>query len=324
MITKKEKYLCAIYGLALIFLFLASSTDLIIKERAVEVYPVSVIIEGTSDENYVNFRKGMDQAAMELNADVSFITLYDENSRSQQIQLMEREKEDGVKAMIVMPVDADEIRAAVSQSLAAVPLVFLGDQSAAGQGGAGVTADYFSMGQQLAARILERHGTKLPVYLLQGETGNTVVSRFEAGISSELKARGCEAVPVVRDPEEGFRMFLEQLAEENGEPAVLAALDSQSLKAAADLLDGSRELSAAVAGLYGRGTSVQILNYLDEGVIAGLAVTDDFSAGYLSVKAAVEAAAGRQKKESLVLDSFYIEKEDLRSPEYEKMLYPIE
>ena len=44
--------------MVLAVLFLLSSTDLIIKEEAAEVYPVSVIIGDTSDENYVNFRKG--------------------------------------------------------------------------------------------------------------------------------------------------------------------------------------------------------------------------------------------------------------------------
>ena len=48
----------------LILLYLLSSTDWIIKEKEVEVYPVSLIISDTSDDDYVNFRKGVDQAAV--------------------------------------------------------------------------------------------------------------------------------------------------------------------------------------------------------------------------------------------------------------------
>lgn len=41
----------------LILLYLLSSTDWIIKEKEVEVYPVSLIISDTSDDDYVNFAR---------------------------------------------------------------------------------------------------------------------------------------------------------------------------------------------------------------------------------------------------------------------------
>ncbi|MFR4578712.1 MAG: hypothetical protein ACLT76_02785 [Clostridium fessum] len=69
--------LWGILCVGLILLYLLSSTDWIIKEKEVEVYPVSLIISDTSDDDYVNFRKGVDQAAVEYNVDVSFITLYE-------------------------------------------------------------------------------------------------------------------------------------------------------------------------------------------------------------------------------------------------------
>ena len=90
MISKKEKLIWMLFGVVLVFLFLLSSTDLIIKEEERRIYPISVIVEDTSDASYVNFRKGMDRAAIEKNADVSFITLYEEENISQQLALMTR------------------------------------------------------------------------------------------------------------------------------------------------------------------------------------------------------------------------------------------
>ncbi|MFR5732702.1 MAG: hypothetical protein ACLUD2_12900 [Clostridium sp.] len=46
----------------------------------------------------------MDRAAIELNADVSMITLYEGGDASQQIERMAREQQDGARALIVMPV----------------------------------------------------------------------------------------------------------------------------------------------------------------------------------------------------------------------------
>ena len=72
----KEKCSGALWAGVLVLLFLMSSTDLIIKEKKVEIYPISVIIEDANDDYYVNFNKGMDKAAVEFHGDVSFITLY--------------------------------------------------------------------------------------------------------------------------------------------------------------------------------------------------------------------------------------------------------
>ena len=77
-------------------------------------------------------------------------------------------------------------------------------------------------------------------------------------------------------------------------------------------------------GLYGRGNTPAILGALDDGVITGVCVTDEFSRGYFSVYIAVCALEGEDSRSPLTLDSYYIEKEDLREPEYEKMLYPME
>ena len=52
----------------------------------------------------------------------------------------------------------------------------------------------------------------------------------------------------------------------------------------------------------------------------GICVTDEFSIGYLSVSMAVEAA----EKKVVAIDSVYIDKESLRDPVYEKLLFPIE
>ena len=58
-------------------LYLLSSTDLIIKEKKTEIYPVSIVIGDTTDDYYVNFRKGVEQAADDYNVDISFITLFE-------------------------------------------------------------------------------------------------------------------------------------------------------------------------------------------------------------------------------------------------------
>ena len=45
----REKLAWAACAVLLVFLYLASSTDLIIKEREVEIHPVSIILNDVND-----------------------------------------------------------------------------------------------------------------------------------------------------------------------------------------------------------------------------------------------------------------------------------
>lgn len=338
--SRKEKMLWILYGFILILLYLLSSTDLIIKEKETEVYAVSVIIEDSSDDNYVNFRKGMDQAAIDLNADVSFITLYDKGNQAQQEELILREQQEGSRVLIVSPVDAGRVLGLMEHKRLTVPLIFLNSEAALTGDGVGgrIGFDYFQMGQELAEQI-QKDALGQKVFLIGERRPDSVSVRFRDGLLSVLEPLGYEI-----DSWEGlgwkeWEAALKQAKTEDRIPAVAVALDPVSLAAAAGWISGQEaepdpeersqdrsgeEMERPLLGLYGRGNTVGLFNYLDRGILQGLCITDDFSAGYLSVRMAVDLAENRIVEDMGYLESRCIRREDLRRKEYEKMLYPIE
>ena len=170
--NRKVKFLWILYGMVLAVLFLLSSTDLIIKEEAAEVYPVSVIIGDTSDENYVNFRKGMERAAIELNGDVSFITLYEKGSAVQQRELILRELADGAGALVVAPVEADLLCEMEQESRFPVPVILINGEYETVcelERSACFTFDYYGMGQRLGEEILKEFPQQKRVCILEEE-----------------------------------------------------------------------------------------------------------------------------------------------------------
>ena len=109
-----------------------------------------------------------------------------------------------------------------------------------------------------------------------------------------------------------------------GLAAVVAALDFASTAEAAEIVGGSSVYGKYISGLYGVGMMPSLLDQLDKGTIRGLVVTNQFDAGYFAVKKAVQAIEKEQERSQLSLESYYIEKDELRSKKYEKMLYPID
>lgn len=325
---RKVNFFWILYGVVLVILFLISSTDLIIKEEEAEVYPVSVIIGDTTDENYVNFRKGMERAAFEFNGDVSFITLYEKGNLRQQRELMLREQEDGSRTLIVDLVEEEMLSELRAEGLLSIPVICINgeEKTAAGMSNtAALIFDYFDMGCKLGEEILKEHPRAKSVYLLEAEETDRAGRLFSGGLTGALEGAGCKVFPAeLLYGNERQEEIFKELAQGEPEELIVAAADPESLLAAAQLLSESEEAAKFVDGLYGRGNTVSILNYLDRGMIQGLCVTDDFSSGYLSVKTAVELAENRSVENITYVESYYIRREDLRNEKYEKMLYPIE
>ena len=319
MIGRSGKVMIVLYIVCLVVLFLMCSTDLIIREPERQIYQIAVIIEDVRSDNYGNFRKGMDLAAAELNADVRLITLYEKLDVKEQMDLMDREQQDGTDALIVVPVEEEQVSA--RQMTIPVILMRAGVAEAAGAGN--VIVDYEKMGEQLAREILKEQPADVPVYVLTDPAGQSDMDRlFLKGSDAVFQEAGRSVRRILRGEEERFYTMLEQPGAE-AQKVVILAENQDILTEAAGVVAGSEAVADAVGGLYGRGTTMAILNYLDRGVITGICVTDEFSVGYYSVREAVRALEGAGSVPT-VMESYYIDKKDLRDPAFEKMLFPIE
>ena len=319
MIGRSGKVMIVLYIVCLVVLFLMCSTDLIIREPERQIYQIAVIIEDVRSDNYSNFRKGMDLAAAELNADVRLITLYEKLDVKEQMDLMDREQQDGTDALIVVPVEEEQVSA--RQMTIPVILMRAGVAEAAGAGN--VIVDYEKMGEQLAREILKEQPADVPVYVLTDPAGQSDMDRlFLKGSDAVFQEAGRSVQRILRGEEERFYTMLEQPGAE-AQKVVILAENQDILTEAAGVVAGSEVVADAVGGLYGRGTTMAILNYLDRGVITGICVTDEFSVGYYSVREAVRALEGAGSVPT-VMESYYIDKKDLRDPAFEKMLFPIE
>lgn len=318
MIGKGGRWLIILYVAFLTVLFLMCSTDLIIREPERKIYQIAVIIEDNRSDNYSNFRKGMDQAAKEFNVDVHFITLYDKADSGQQMELMEREQQDGADALIVVPVDEE----LVMGKAMTIPVVFLQPKIMENPGDGTILIDYERMGKLLANEMQNEIPADCPVWMLTDTAGQSGMDRlFLKGADAVFSEKGRTVFVTAWDPETVLRTAMSALGE--NEKVVLFAENPEILTEVSGLLAENPIAAEHVGGLYGRGNTVPILNSLDSGRISGICVTDDFSIGYLSVRAAVQVLE-RADSIPVTADIYYIEKKNLREPDYEKLLFPIE
>ncbi|MFR3284507.1 MAG: substrate-binding domain-containing protein [Clostridium fessum] len=324
MRKKKELVLWGILCVGLILLYLLSSTDWIIKEKEVEVYPVSLIISDTSDDDYVNFRKGVDQAAVEYNVDVSFITLYEKDNLAQQMELVRREAADGAGAVILEPVDELECRQYLEENTYGTPIILLGELSPDEEVKGAVHMDWTAAGRKLGEAITAEQSPDLPVWIFADNPYIGKAGEMKQGLTEVLEKQGFSYTIVPRGTDDTYRSVIEK-------QFIRAAARRWWRHWISPAQRRRRRLSAEAAvygkyisGLYGVGMMPSLLDQLDKGTIRGLVVTNQFDAGYFAVKKAVQAIEKEQERSQLSLESYYIEKDELRSKKYEKMLYPID
>lgn len=320
--VNREKYAIIIYACVLILLFLMSSTDLIIKETPSQIYRVAVIIDDSKDDFYSNYKKGMDQAANDYNIDVSFITLYERNESGQQEDMLVREINDGAQAVVLVPVDPVAMTTVLEEDTSSVPVIILGSELSSNRVRTNITADYFEAGRRTAQAFVREHGPGTPVYLMTEGLKLGSNARFYDGVMNVLEEQNYMVTLVEKTTDYGYEGIIKNMMAPPGNRAAVIALDSGTLTEAA------RAFSQALEGvetppLYGPGCNMEIISDTDKGIIKGFTTINWYDAGYLSMQKAVEAIENKSVRETIFLDHFYIQKEDILKKEYEKMLYPI-
>lgn len=322
--TKQEKLLWSFMALLLVVLFLLSSTDLIIKEKKTDIYPVSIIISDTSDEYYANFRKGVDKAAEEYNVDVSFITLFEKGDDIQQMELLKREMDDGAAAVILAPAKPEACAKALDDMVLNSPVVVLGNLFPNELVRSSVSLNYEDEGKKLGQAIASEHSTSLPVWIFTQGLDYGYNREVYDGLTAVLKASGFSVGLYEKKEIETFRKVIEGTVYPDSKEAIIAAIDVESLDEAATIIAGSPVYGNYIAGLYGVGSTTKLLKQLDNGVIKGLMANNQFDAGYTSIEKAVDALHKRQERDQIILESYYINKSNLRESKLEKILYPID
>lgn len=320
----KGKILWCVWAGILVLLFLMSSTDLIIKEKKIEVYPISVIIEGDNDDYYMNFKKGMDQAAVEFHGDVSFITLYADHDQAQQMELVKREIRDGTRAVILAPVKPGEAVRELEDMNPGCPVILLGQSPDEDVMPDAIGVDGREVGRLLGEAAASQAPSDVPVYLFCRGLDYGDCAQVWEGVRTVLDEQGYHYRLIERNDQDTYRQAIQETDSPGGGRITVIALDVQSLDEAARILEENTIYQGRVAGLYGAGSTTSLLRALDKGIVTGMTAYNQFDEGYLSVKQAVDAIQGTRQKEPAVLEAIYVDEDTLRDKTYEKMLYPIE
>ena len=299
-------------GLSVLFWLLAFAPGE--KHHRPALLEMSVILRD-GDGAVSTMRKGMEQAAKDLNVELRFLTPSEDNSAAEQVELLEREVAGAAPAILLIPADREVLGDTVSAVSGKTTLVTVETDMAAWGAAASVTMDHQALGEALGTAALNGVPAGDTVLLLDSLPGDNGIRERLRAAKAVLEREGRQ-VRICRWTC-GSTSFADILRIER--PSAVIAFEAAALGDMAELSKGE----AAFPLLYGCGSTAGIAAALEKGRVTSIAAVNVFSAGYLAVEAGAKLARHENWTGVSTVGFSIVRKETMYDSDNQKLLFPV-
>lgn len=314
---KKLKTFILVDLLLLLVLFLASSTDLLIKERATEIYKIAVLVDMPVKGQQENFRLGIMKASMKYHTDINFINLASVQTMEEWQEVLHKELQNGCQGIILHCEKEDHISEILGNVPIGIPVIVYNGESDAACIRGRIDSDLQKECELLTQAILQNPQKKNGVTFVELSVETERVTALHAQLRQRLEEAGLS----VR------QIQLETLSAVQA-PIREAALVSGGVFVSADLsvLQAMGEANVAVGKklpVYGVGFHAGIRKAMEEGGISGSVVHRAYEAGYFSVEMVVKVLSRKENlQETLFVETALVTAGNMYTSEIESIIFP--
>ena len=301
----------------LLLLFLASSTDFLIKEKEDEVHKIAVIVDMPVKGQADIFRSGTMKASSEYHTDMNFINLASWSEPEDKQAVLQKELDNGCKG-VILHCEEEQVTQTILESIPMDIPVLLYNEEAEGPCVRGsVGSDPEAEGRLLLEAILQDRHNAEGVVLVEPESCVNGVLVFHDRLQEQLEAEGVLVRRVQVDSPEKVRALVRNMSAWLGRVFVSGDISVLQMLGEGNM-DSGNELS-----VYGVGFHTGIRSLVEEGQITGTVVHRAYEAGYFSVERMVEILNGKSSAErEMIVESVLVTQKNMYSPEIESIVFP--
>ena len=225
------------------------------------------------------------------------------NNPAEQAELMKREREVGIDAMIVAPADKEQISLCIEQ-MGQLPVIAVESPL---EGAKAWVSDNQQVGKLLAEQILQDVSPSASVLLVDGGAECAALQQRMEEVEQSLSETGF-LVQSCTFP------TIEQLRQAEA----VVCMDFQTLQQIVQMVPQD----APNPMLYGAGMTDSLVIALENGQVQTLAVWSEYAMGYVAVQQSA-AAAQNQKVKDYQLAISVVQEGETYEPTNQKLLYPV-
>ncbi|MCF0147454.1 MAG: substrate-binding domain-containing protein [Clostridium sp.] len=313
--------------LILLIAVLASSLVLLKEGGKKEnvVYDISVIIRGKNNEEWNIIKAGMEQASSEMNVNLRFISLLEENNVQEQRDYIENAIDSGADAIIISPSDYTALSDIIENSNKKVPIVLFESKIDTKQNIPYISSDNYELGKKLAEEVIRNGNTRKNIIIAKSNLEfSSLVDRYN-GFKDEIN-KSKNTYEVIELPKDDSKLYNEVrniMNEDKGR--VLVAFEASELEAigrAKKYIINNTDAKYDTE-VYGIGRTSLIISLIEEKIINSTVIQNEFNIGYLSVNTAVNKIEKKKIDNKINIESTVINSENMYSKQNEKVLFPI-
>lgn len=315
---RKKRQLGIFLAIVILMAFFLLFDDILLGDKNKHIYKVSIIIRGKNTESWTIVKQGIEQAALEMNVDTSFITLSEENSVDEQIELLDREINNGAEAILIAPADYEEMVKPVEHAMSRVPVVLIESTINTEKKIPYISCDNYELGARLAEEVIQMGNTRSKIAIIESGLGcSSIKERYNGFMNTINTTKNTYTFLDLSLEDKNPYNQSKELLEKNM-CDVIITFDSVTLEGVAQ---AKKDLSKENVEVYGIGSTSKILSLLEEKTINSTAVQNEFNVGYLGIKAAVDMLSGKKVDDSTI-ESTVVSVRNMYSNEKQRLLFP--
>jgi ribose transport system substrate-binding protein len=319
-----NRFISHLVGTAVFTLFLATGH----AQQASKKLNIAVIPKGTTHVFWKSVEAGARQAAQELGIDMTWKGPLKEDDRAQQIAIVEQFVSEGRSGIVLAPLDENALRRPVDAAMEKKIPVIIIDSTLKGE----VGKDFIgfcgtnnkqggTMGGEELARLLDGKGK---VILLRYQEGSASTSQREEGFLEAIKTHPDMGIlldnryagATVAEAQSTAMNIIDKIRVADG---IFCPNESATFGM---LLALKQNNLAGKIKLVGFDTSPPLIEGLKKGEIQALVAQNPKKMGYLGVKTVVAYIHGEQAPPVTDSGAQLITKENVDTPEIQKLLNP--
>lgn len=320
--------------MAIIIGIIVCAIDVINVDRPSQKYQISVIVDDSNSARWDSFQTGLRQAARENGIRLNYVTTDFEGDSEKEKNLIEQEIENGADAVIVQLCPGSGASKILSDISTDVYIELIDNNVSSDEIGSSKVsftgADSIEVGSELAQRI-EAEFADLKDVRIGILAGNLKLVSVQERINSfkEIsQAAGAQIVFSVEATELSEREISELVKSNKAD--ILVALDNDVTQTAANYIKMVDNYNSYPSNdlkdikLYGIGCSPDNLNNLDQGIIRGMVVINEYEMGYMAINNLVDALKDNQRGISdYTVGYAYVTGETMYDEGNQQILFPI-
>ncbi len=320
----KNIFIIAI-AVLLTFTFIVSTSALIMSGISEEPVKVSVILDDSSSVRWTSFISGLEQAAKDTGIKVKVVNTTRNLSLSQQNLLINQELNNGADGIILQLNSSRGTENMISNISRKAVLLLVdtsGDMDVDVEGrSACIQVNNVELGRALANEVSIAYGKELKgkkIGIVAGNLRQNSNSERLQGFTENIKASGATTAWI----DSNINYVSDKIGQrQQDNPAdILVALDNSGLEAACEY--ALRQSGPPT--IFGEGTSIKVVSYLDDGLITSMVVPNEYYMGYQSITAVSSRLDNKlTPMEDEIIAFRVVNRDNLFDENNQRMLFPV-